>query len=296
MSAESATGSIPSQINAMTVDVEDYFQAEVFADLVSPDRWPELPSRVEQNTLRVIEFLEQRGARATFFILGWVADRHRDLVCRIRESGHEIGCHGQAHKPIYRTERETFRQDIRSAKATLEDIAGTAVVGYRAPTFSVTAETMWALDIIAEEGFVYDSSVFPIRHDRYGIPSANRFPHRIDLTAGGSLIEFPLSTVRLAGQNLPVAGGGYLRLFPVQLISRAIESINRHRHPAIVYFHPWELDPDQPRLGLRGLSRFRHYVNIDRMEQKLDRLLEVHRFAPAREVLDSVPGLVQSDT
>jgi len=282
-----------AQINALTVDVEDYFQAEAFAHLVSRDRWPEFESRVEASTIRVLEMLEKVGTRATFFVLAWVADRHRDLVRRICDARHEIACHGYGHQMIGGIEREAFRADIRRAKAVLEDISGTAVTGYRAPTFSVTTDTLWAIDIMVEEGFLYDSSIFPIRHDRYGIPHAYRFPHRIQTDTGHSLVEFPLSTVRIMGQNLPVAGGGYLRLLPARIVSRAIASVNRHGHPAIVYFHPWELDPDQPRLGLMGLSKFRHYVNVGTMHAKLQRLLGIHRFASAREVLASIPGLLR---
>jgi len=289
----SGTRATEMQINALTVDVEDYFQAEVFARLVSRDRWPKLESRVEASTMRVLEMLEKAGTLATFFVLAWVADRHRDLVRQIRDGGHEIACHGYGHQMIGVIEREAFREDIRRAKAALEDISGTAVTGYRAPQFSVTTDTLWALDIIAEEGFLYDSSIFPIRHDRYGIPGAYRFPHRIKTSEDRSVVEFPLSTVRLLGQTLPAAGGGYLRLLPVSIVSRAITSINRQGYPAIVYFHPWELDPDQPRLGLRGLSNFRHYVNVGKMQTKLERLLDAHRFAPVRDVLDSVPALLQ---
>ncbi len=280
------------QTNALTVDVEDYFHAEAFAHLVRRDQWPEFETRIEAGMMRVLAMLEQTAVQATCFVLGWVADRHPDLVRRISDSGHEIACHGYGHKMIGAIEREAFRQDIHRAKAVLEDISGASVTGYRAPTFSVMSDTLWAIDVLAEEGFLYDSSIFPIRHDRYGIPHAYRFPHRIETDAGHSLAEFPLSTVRILGQNLPVAGGGYLRLLPAGIISRAIASINRHGHPAIVYFHPWELDPDQPRLGLKGISKFRHYVNTKNMQAKLERLLRAHRFAPARDVLDSVPGLM----
>jgi len=271
--------------NALSVDLEEYFQAEAFAGLVTRDRWAEMPSRIEQNIECILELLESRATRATFFVLGWVAERRPELVRTILGCGHEIACHGYDHRLLYSTGPDTFRQDIRRAKALIEDIVGVQVAGYRAPTFSITADTPWALDIIAEEGFLYDSSIFPIRHDRYGIPKANRYPHRVDTACGRPVIEFPLSTVRIMGQNFPIAGGGYLRLLPVRLTIRAVASINRHGHPAIVYFHPWELDPDQPRLGLTGLPKFRHYINIGTMHAKLDRLLDAHQFAPVRDVL-----------
>ena len=280
------------QTNALTVDVEDYFHAEAFAHLVTRDRWPELETRVEADMMKVLDMLEQNAVRATCFLLGWVADRYPDLVRRICDGGHELACHGYGHQMIGMIEPEAFREDVHRAKAALEDLSGASVTGYRAPTFSVTTDTLWAIDVLAEEGFLYDSSVFPIRHDRYGIPHACRFPHRIETDAGHSLVEFPLSTVRILGQNLPVAGGGYLRLLPAGIVSRAIASINRDGHPAIVYFHPWELDSGQPRLGLKGISKFRHYVNIEKMQAKLQRLLATHRFAPARDVLDSIPGLM----
>ncbi len=272
--------------NALTFDVEEYFQAEAFAGLVTPDEWPRFQPRVVQSTLRVLDLLERRGASATFFLLGWVADRHPGLVREIRAQGHEVACHGYAHRLIYAMDRDAFRADVRRAKLAIEDAAGAPVLGYRAPTFSVVHRSLWALDVLAEEGFRYDSSIFPIYHDRYGIPDAPRFPYRVALSGGGEMIEFPITTISVAGQHLPFCGGGYFRLTPYPLVRAAVRRVNeRERMPVMVYLHPWEMDPEQPRLPVRGLTRFRHYVNLRRTARKLDRLLADFAFAPAGQVL-----------
>jgi polysaccharide deacetylase family protein (PEP-CTERM system associated) len=272
--------------NALTFDVEEYFQVEAARGRVSRDEWDQLVSRVEPQTLRVLELLDAHGVAATFFVVGWVAERRPGLVREIHRRGHELGCHGYAHVPIYRMDRRRFREDLRRARQAVEDAAGTAVVGYRAPTCSVVEHTLWALEVLAEEGFRYDSSVFPIRHDRYGIPGAPRFPYRVQLGEGRELVEFPLTTVRLGGQNLPVAGGGYFRVLPYPLLRAALRAVNRHEEmPVMIYLHPWELDPDQPRLPLRGLDRVRHYVNLGATAAKLERLLADFAFAPAAHVL-----------
>jgi len=204
----------------------------------------------------------------------------------VHERGHELGCHGYAHRTIYSMERAEFREDLRQARRAIEDAAGVAVAGYRAPTCSVVQSTLWALDILAEEGFRYDSSIFPIHHDRYGIPTAPRFPHRIPLAAGGEIVEFPMSTVRVGAQNVPFAGGGYFRLAPYPLIRAGVRRVNRREgRPVMVYLHPWEIDPDQPRMPVRGLTRFRHYVGLARTAHKLDRLLSDFTFGPAATVL-----------
>jgi polysaccharide deacetylase family protein (PEP-CTERM system associated) len=280
--------------NALTFDVEEYFHAEVFASVVHPDDWPSLPSRVGESTHRILDLLGRRNVTATFFVLGWVAERHPDLVREIRARGHEIACHGYAHKMISDMSRDDLRDDVRRARRTIEDAIGAPVAGYRAPTFSIIRETLWALDMLAEEGFSYDSSIFPIHHDRYGIPDAPRFPHRINLPAGGELVEFPITTLEVAGQRLPFSGGGYFRLLPYPLIRSAIRRVNhRERMPAIVYLHPWELDARQPRLPIRGLSRVRHYLNLAHTAEKLDRLLAEFAFGPVQRVLDEA-GLVST--
>lgn len=275
-------------LNALTIDVEDYFQVSAFDQHVRRDEWDQYPLRVEGNTSRILDMLDEFGVKATFFVLGWVAERCPNLVMEINRRGHEIACHGYGHELIYRIGPEKFQKDVHSAKALLEDIIGEKIYGYRAPSYSITGKSLWALDILVEEGFSYDSSIFPIIHDIYGIPGGKRFIHDIK-TKSGIIKEFPISTFPLKigwwHSRLPIAGGGYLRLFPAPLIGRAINSINnRERQPAVVYFHPWEIDPDQPRIRARLKSRFRHYLNLDRMEAKIRFLLNNIKFAPMRDI------------
>ena len=272
--------------NALTFDVEEYFHAEAFAGVLRPEEWPGLESRVVATTERILDILDREHVRATFFVLGWVAERHPYLVREIASLGHEIGCHGFGHRMIQHLTRSEFERDVRRAKSALEDASGHAVIGYRAPTFSVMRETLWSLSVLYEAGFRYDSSIFPIVHDRYGIPDAPRFPHRLKTLNGGDLIEFPMSTVLMLGRRVPVGGGGYFRIMPYSLTRRALRRINaRDRQPAMVYLHPWELDPDQPRLPVGPLTRFRHLVNVGKTEARLVRLLGDFAFAPAAEVL-----------
>lgn len=272
--------------NALTFDVEEYFHAEAFARVLRPEEWPTLESRVAATTERLLDILDRERIRATFFVLGWVAERHPSLVREIASLGHEIGCHGYGHQMISRLTREEFERDVTRAKAALEDATGRLVIGYRAPTFSVMRDTLWSLDVLCEAGFRYDSSIFPILHDRYGIPDAPRFPHRMKAPNGCELTEFPLSTVLVLGRRVPVAGGGYFRLFPYALTRRAIARINAHEaQPAMIYLHPWEIDPDQPRLPVGPLTRFRHLVNVGKTEARLGRLLADFTWAPAAEVL-----------
>ena len=272
--------------NAMSCDLEDYFQVQNCASIVPREAWAATPSRLEASTDRVLALFAEAGIQATFFVLGWNAERHPALVRRIAAAGHEIASHGYGHRMIFEQTPEEFRQDVTRSKALLEDLAGQPVLGYRAPTFSITERSLWALAILAEAGYRYDSSIFPIRHDRYGIPSAPRFLHELPGSNGHRLVEFPPTTARLLGCNVPVAGGGYLRLFPVRLIAAAFCRANRRGHPVIVYFHPWELDPGQPRLPMRGLNRFRHYVNLGRTADKLRCLLRCLPFTTARAVIE----------
>ncbi|MGH7368493.1 MAG: XrtA system polysaccharide deacetylase [Candidatus Rokuibacteriota bacterium] len=273
-------------INALTFDVEEYFHAEAFARVVGPVEWPTLESRVVGATERILDLLAETGTRATFFMLGWVAERHPALVRAVHAQGHEVACHGYGHQMITRLSRAQFAADLHRAKAALEDAIGLAVIGYRAPTFSVVRDTLWSLDILAEAGFRYDSSIFPIVHDRYGIPDAPRFPHRRATGGGGAIAEFPLSTVSRLRWRFPVAGGGYFRLLPYALTAWAVRQLNRkERQPAIVYLHPWELDLGQPRLPVSRLTQFRHSVNTRTTERKLRRLVRDFRFAPVRDVL-----------
>jgi polysaccharide deacetylase family protein (PEP-CTERM system associated) len=272
--------------NALTFDIEEYYQVEAFRHLVRVEDWPRWPSRVAASTRGLLDRLDVRGVSATFFVVGWVAERHPDLVRDMAARGHEVGCHGYWHRPIYSMTPAEFREDVRRARQAIEDAAGVRLLGYRAPTCSVVRETRWALDVLAEEGFRYDASVFPIHHDRYGIPDAPRFPHRVPVRDRGEIVEVPMTTVRLGGQNLPFCGGGYFRLLPYRVIRAGLRRVNaRDRMPGVVYLHPWEFDPDQPRVGVRGLSRFRHYVNLAGTAAKLDRLMAEFAFAPVIEVL-----------
>jgi polysaccharide deacetylase family protein (PEP-CTERM system associated) len=271
--------------NALTFDVEEYFHAEAFARVLRPEEWPTLESRVTRSTERLLDILDRERVRATFFVLGWVAERHPALVREIASLGHEIACHGYGHRMIQHLSRPEFERDVTRAKRALEDAVGRPVLGYRAPTFSIMRATLWSLDVLVEAGFRYDSSIFPVVHDRYGIPDAPRFPHRLKTPSGGEITEFPMSTVMLLGRRLPVAGGGYFRLFPYRVTRRAIARINGERQPAMVYLHPWEIDPDQPRLPVGPLVRFRHLVNVGKTESRLRRLIAELSFAPASEVL-----------
>jgi polysaccharide deacetylase family protein (PEP-CTERM system associated) len=273
-------------LNAMTVDVEDYFHVQAFAGVVGRTDWERYPSRVERNTLRLLEIFACRQVRGTFFVLGWVAERFPGLVQAILKAGHRIGCHGYAHRLIYEGDEVDFRDDVRRAKQTIENITGIRVISFRAPSYSITAETLWAFEILGEEGFEFDSSIFPVIHDNYGIPDAPRFPYTKLLKCGRKISEFPPSTFRLFGSNVPVAGGGYLRFFPYSLTAWAIHHLNEtERQPAMVYLHPWEIDPDQPRISGPWLSRFRHYKNLDSTETKCQKLLDEFSWAPMEEVL-----------
>lgn len=272
-------------INALTVDVEDYYHVSAFETVVHRDSWNRFESRVENNTLRILDLLDEYGAKATFFILGCVAECHPGLVQAIQQRGHEIASHGYSHRRIYTQTREVFREETRKAKKIVEDIIGRAILGYRAASYSITEESLWALDILAEEGFRYDSSIFPVRHDLYGIPDHRRFCSAVERNGSGVMLEIPLSTIRIAGVNIPVAGGGYLRLFPYSVTRHAVLRLNRsEQQPAVVYFHPWEIDPEQPRIQSGWISRLRHYTNLRGMEGKVRKLLNAFSFGPIREV------------
>ena len=275
-------------VNAMSVDVEDYFHVSAFDSIVRRDRWHTFESRVERNTERLLAIFRQANVRATFFVLGWVAEQAPSLVRTIAADGHEIASHGYGHELLYTLRPRQFRDDLRRARDLLEAAAGTPVIGYRAPSFSVTARSLWALDILAEEGYRYDASIFPIYRDRYGIPSAPRHGYRIDHPAG-AIVEIPASTVRLGAMNLPVGGGGYFRLLPYAWTRWAIARVNAdERKPAVFYLHPWEIDPDQPRLHGSPVNHFRHYVGLRRTEARLRRLLSDFRFAPVATTFASL--------
>jgi polysaccharide deacetylase family protein (PEP-CTERM system associated) len=272
-------------VNAMTVDVEDYFQVSAFDRVVSRDQWDSLESRVCRNTERLLGVFDDADVKATFFVLGWVADRFPDLVRRIASTGHEIASHGYAHRLIYEQTPAAFRDDVKRAKGLLAHVSGQQVEGYRAPSYSLTEDTPWAIDVLIEEGHTYDASVYPIHHDRYGMPDAPRHPHVLS-GRGGTILEAPGSTIRFASMNFPVGGGGYFRLLPYAWTKLGISRINRAEgRPAIFYLHPWEIDPDQPRFDPGLIGRFRHYRNLSRTEGRLRALLSDFRFAPLNSVL-----------
>lgn len=270
--------------NALTVDVEEYFHVTNFCTVIPEQAWPSLESRVERNSLRLLDLLDEAGVRATFFVLGWVAERHPNLVQEIHRRGNEVACHGYSHKLISRQTPEEFLKDVRRAKAILEEITGERIIGYRAPSFAIASHASWVLEILLELGFAYDSSFFPIHHHRYGAPGGDRFIHRIPVNGSG-VWEVPLSTVRLLGVNLPMGGGGYFRLYPYPVTRWGLRRLDREEQPAVFYIHPWEVDPEQPRVPAPLLSRFRHYVNLHRTEGRLRQLLREFSFAPIREIL-----------
>jgi len=265
--------------------VEDYFQVEAFANSVSRESWDRWPSRVEANTLRVLDLFDQYRVTATFFFVGWVAARFPGLVREAKARGHELACHSYWHRPVYKLTPEQFRQDTRRARQVIEDAVGGRIIGYRAPSWSITRDCFWALDILAEEGFVYDSSIYPIHHDLYGLPGARRFPYTHLCSNGLRLREYPPATLRFLGNNLPAAGGGYLRIFPPAYTELAFHVFEKIRQRVVVYLHPWELDPDQPRIPGKLRSRFRHYTNLRAMQNRLGALLRRHRFEPLCDLL-----------
>lgn len=318
-----------AMLNALTIDVEDYFQVSAFEKCVRRNDWDSYPLRVEGNTRRILDILDEFRVHATFFVLGWVAEKRPALVREIAQRGHEVASHGYGHQRVYKQSRDDFRCDIRWSKAVLEDLTGTPVIGYRAPSYSISLDSLWAFDELLEAGYQYDSSVFPIRHDLYGIPDWPRHPFNVmkgadgvwrpsdspayplsadlptetgllnarrnSLNANNSLLstarcplllEIPITTLSLAGKNMPIAGGGYFRLFPYAVTRWGLRRINRlERRSFVFYIHPWELDPGQPRMkGAGAKSRFRHYLNLHRTEERFRKLLDDFRFAPLSEV------------
>lgn len=263
--------------NAMTVDVEDYFQVSAFENHVSRDRWKQMPCRIPRNVDVILKMFDDADVKATFFALGWVARHFPSVLRDIVAAGHELASHGNDHVRVGALSREQFRSDVEGTRKRLEDVSGAPVRGYRAPSFSIGQETLWAHDIIAEAGYAYSSSVFPISHDHYGLPDAPRFPFH---AGNGTLLEVPLTSVRLMGRNWPCAGGGYFRLLPLAYSRWATRRVNeKDRMPTIFYFHPWELDPDQPRIdGLPFKARFRHYVNLGKFQSRLDDMLRQFRW------------------
>jgi polysaccharide deacetylase family protein (PEP-CTERM system associated) len=272
-------------VNALTVDVEDYFHVAALAPAIPRDSWSTRQCRVEGNTERLLGLLERSGVRGTFFVLGWVAERYPGLVRRIAAARHEVACHGFSHQLIYQQAPGTFREETRRAKKVLEEATGRPVLGYRAASFSITRRSLWALDTLIDLGFAYDSSIFPIHHDRYGIPGAARRPGPVAAPSGRTLAEFPLSAASFLGLRLPVSGGGYFRIFPYWLTVTGLRQINSRLGPFAFYVHPWEIDPAQPRITVGPLAHFRHYTNLGRCERRLGRLLREFRFGRMADVL-----------
>jgi polysaccharide deacetylase family protein (PEP-CTERM system associated) len=273
----------------MSVDVEDYFMVEAFSRSVPRSSWPQWSSRVVANTLRVLDLFDRYQVKATFFFVGWIADKFPHLVRDVHARGHELACHGYWHRTVYSLTPQEFRSDTRDAVRAIEDAAGIRVCGYRAPSWSITRDCLWALDILAEEGFLYDSSIYPIIHDLYGVPGAERFPHDLKCKNGMPLKEYPPTTVRFFGQNFPAAGGGYLRVLPLaytQWVFRRFEQSYHER--VVVYFHPWEIDPGQPRIQDRLKSRLRHYSALNKTMGKLEFLMLRYKFG-------TLIGLSRSD-
>jgi polysaccharide deacetylase family protein (PEP-CTERM system associated) len=278
-------------LNALTVDVEDYYHVSAFEGRISRAQWGQLESRVTASTHRLLEVLAEYDVRGTFFVLGWVAEHHPQVVRAIAAAGHEIGCHSYWHRLVYQQTPAEFRSDLRRARDAIQDVIGAAVTAYRAPCFSITRRSLWALDILLEEGFSFDSSIFPTYHDRYGIADAPLVPHCIRRPSG-TLREFPLTVYRMCGYPLPIGGGGYFRLYPYMFTRHGLRAVNAAGRPAAVYLHPWELDPGQPRLPLGRLNAFRHYVSLARTEDRLKSLLRdfplgtlTAAFAQARRTL-----------
>jgi polysaccharide deacetylase family protein (PEP-CTERM system associated) len=271
-------------MHGISFDIEEHFHVAAFDCVARRRHWNTQESRVERNTQLILDVLDQRGIKATMFVLGWVAERNKALVKRIVDAGHELASHGYAHELITGQSPLDFREDVSRAKKILEDIGGKPVLGYRAPTFSITNETGWALPILVEEGYRYDSSIVPIVHDYYGIPGANPNIHTIK-TNSGSIVEVPPSTCKLAGITIPIAGGGYFRLFPYSFLKRLWRRVEAQGHPLIIYLHPWELDPGQPRMRGSFLSQFRHYLNLDKVHGRLTQLLQDFSFGPIHSLL-----------
>lgn len=277
----------------MSVDVEDYYQVSAFAKSVNTNEWEQHESRVVKNTQRLLDLFSEKKIKATFFVLGWVADREPELVKEIHKQGHEIASHGYSHQLIYNQTPEVFREETIRSKKLLEDLIGEEVIGYRAASYSITKRNLWALDILQEAGFVYDSSIFPIRHDRYGIADAETIPHKLSTPNGGELVEFPLTTRRIGKLNIPVAGGGYFRLYPYFLTRHFLKAVNKKQGEQFVfYLHPWEVDPEQPRIEASWFSKFRHYNNLNKCESRLNTLIDDFNFTTMKSVLTDL-NLIQ---
>lgn len=273
--------------NAFTIDVEDYYQVSAFSDNITRAEWPQMESRVVRNTEKILNHLDTHNIKATFFVLGWVAERQQSLVKNIHDQGHEVACHGYSHQLIYNQSREEFKEETLKAKNILEDIIQAPVNGYRAASYSITKKSLWAIDILADAGFKYDSSVYPVVHDRYGIPGSKEQPYKLTSQTGNMIIEFPLSVYKFMKYNIPISGGGYFRLFPYKFTQFSLFKHNDSGNPFVFYLHPWEIDTKQPRIKTNFISRFRHYNNLHKCENRLLHLLNDFKFTRMDEVLNS---------
>lgn len=282
--ATATTRNTDSMLNVLTVDVEDWFHVQAFSGRYPVSEWDSQRTRVLGNIIKVLEILDEYDALATFFVLGWIAEKMPEIVAMIHERGHEIASHSQYHRLVFDLDRDAFKKDLQQSILNIEQCVDVVVRGYRAPSFSIRPGDEWVWEVFSECGIEYDSSIFPVRHDIYGAPSAPRFPYRIEPIENVSILEIPPSTIRMLGTNIPVAGGGYLRMFPYWFISRSIRAINGDGHPAVIYFHPWELDTHQKHIRGGVRSRFRHYTNLKMFEVKLRRLLTDFRFSSISEV------------
>ena len=277
-------------MHLLSFDVEEYFHVEAARSAVAPTEWASFEQRLGPCVRGLLDLLETHSITATFFVLGWIAQHHPEFVQAIAQGGHEVASHGMTHSMLTRLTPEQFRQELQTSRKLLEDISGSKVVGYRAPTFSVTRQTSWALDVLVEAGYTFDSSIFPIRHDRYGIPDAPRWAHRAVGPAGGEILEIPPLTLRMCGMNLPVGGGGYLRLLPSALVRRGLKVAEKLHRPGMIYLHPWEFDPGQPVLPMGKISRWRHRVNLHKTEAKLSGLLRKFSFGSVADYLKARPA------
>ncbi len=268
--------------NALSIDVEDWFCVHNLSDVIKREDWPKCEQRIQKSLTRILGILEEKKVRATFFVLGWIAQRHPELVRMINRQGHEIATHGLSHRLLTELTPEQFEEELKLSLQLIEKNTGKKVIGHRAPSFTMTEKTLWALDILARHGLKYDSSVFPVSfHPDYGVPDAPLAPYKIT----EEVWEFPLSVVKIMGRNIPISGGGYFRILPYSFVRYGIRRANLEGRPVVFYLHPWELDPDQPRLKLPLSKRFRHYKNLDKTERRFTRLLDEFEFAPIREVL-----------
>jgi len=273
--------------NAFTVDVEDFFQVEAFSQVIDRDKWEGFSCRVEANTDHILALLDDKGVKGTFFVLGWIAKRYPQVVKKIAEQGHEIASHGMTHKLIYNQQPDVFKKETFDSKSLLEDLSQQPVNGYRAATYSITNKSLWALDTLVEAGFTYDSSIFPMTHDRYGIADACPIPNKLTTPNGSKIVEFPISTVKSKYFTLPIAGGGYFRLFPYMITRWGLSQINKKNESFVFYIHPWEVDPDQPRIeNISKFTKFRHYNNLSRCSNRLSMLLNDFKFTTMHNVLE----------